>query len=156
MKSFAILILGFVCGLLSHTLWGTRPAARATPPIVQGVDGAAQVGRSPVAQGDVDWARLRTEIRLAIRDELGSGTRQRQAEADTPEPEPTEEQKAAAEAQAALLQHAVEAGVWTDEDATRQRMLLVKMAPGARFGALNAVSKAINRNQLKVEARAPF
>ena len=145
MKAFTIGIVGFVLGLTAHVLWGSRSAAEA-----------AAAARPTSAQAAIDWERLHKEMRIAVREELALSARRTNDGAKPPEAPPTPEQTQAAAEHAQLLQRAIEAGVWRDADAAKLRTLLPRMAPGARFDALNAVSTAINQNRFKVEARPPF
>jgi hypothetical protein len=71
-------------------------------------------------------------------------------------PPPTAEQKQAMAAHGEMVQRAIQAGVWTDEDAARHRMLLSQLAPQDRFEALASISRAINSGQVKLQARMPF
>jgi hypothetical protein len=152
MKSFAIAITGFLLGLIAHSLWGTRfpPAPAIISPMPAQTNGA----------GPFDWERMRMELRLALRDEAAQSARRVASEASAvnkpPDAPPTAEQKEALMAQGQLLDAAIKAGVWRDEDAMKLRTLMPKMAPADRFGALTGVSKAINQGQLKLEAHVPF
>jgi hypothetical protein len=155
MKSFLLVIVGFLVGVLAHGLWGTRGLSEATP----------AVAAPPAAQGignacAFDWERMKTELRLVLHDDAMQAARRTAAEAaavskvsDAPA---TAEQKEASVAQSRLLEQAIKAGVWRDEDAMKLRTLMPKMAPADRFGALTAVSRAINQGQVKLEAHVPF
>jgi hypothetical protein len=151
MKALATGIAGILIGLLARDVWHSY-AWSAT----LGAHGssAARGPEHEPPQCAFDWARLRTELRGAALDDRG----RRQATQAVAEPvaAPTAEQTQALAEHAKLLDRAIKAGVWREEDAMLMRMMLSQMAPKDRFGALTAVHRAINEGRLKVEAKIPF
>ena len=145
-RSVAIGVAAFLLGIAAHAVWHDRIAASSASTLA-----TAQPGVEDPARCEFDWQRMRMELRAALEAGVPPG------DGGAPvEPPPTAEQAQAMAAHGEMLERAIRAGVWTDDDATRHRMLLSQLAPRDRFEALASISRAINSGQLKLQARMPF
>jgi hypothetical protein len=141
--------------------WGHRAGSASgrgdatRPPVVAAVN-------CPVTRGDavLDTAALVAAVRAAVHDELGAA---REAAPPAAGPAATaataavvtpEKQAVRAEGQA-LLDAARAAGRWTDDDAETFRGILMRLDAAGRDEAILAFTRAVNTNQLSVEARGP-
>lgn len=170
MRSFLTGLAGIVIGFAAHEAW--EPSYAAAPVVLTPIlrsgalpaDAVARGGPPAGAAHEADWQRLHAETPSASREERqppapapmppGGGAAGASAAAEPPTV--TEQQQHALDAQARLLDQAIEAGVWTDQDVEMMRILLPRISPEQRQDAFTAVSRAINQGQLELEAKHPF
>lgn len=73
-----------------------------------------------------------------------------------PVAEETEDNREARATETALLERAIHAGRWTDDDVHELRALLPRMGAADRAHALTGVVQAINQRRFRLEASVPF
>jgi hypothetical protein len=167
LRSAVVFIVGALIGVAGHAAWSTaHPSSQA------GQDRTARDTGAPAAAQPActpDWDAMRSEVKQAVREVLQeepkaeahagaapAGTAGGGAVEAPKAPVETPDNKEAREAEAALLQTAIQAGRWTNQDVTKLRSLIPRLAPAERPKALAAISKAINDGQLQVDAVMPF
>jgi hypothetical protein len=168
LRSVVVFVVGALVGFAGHIAWlSAHPGAPSARDRLGDEVGVSAAAAQPGCT--TDWESMRAEVKQAVREVLdeeprdGAGHSAVRAgaagggsAAAAPPPAETDDNKAAREAEAALLDAAIRAGRWTNQDVTKLRSLIPRMAPGERSRALAAISKAINDGQLKVDAVMPF
>jgi hypothetical protein len=145
---------GLVVGVAAHAIWSeyeSKPAGAA-------IHGSATAPPSACAP---DPRRMRSEVRQAVRaavrgdraNPMAEALRARAALTAGPE---TDENRQARDEKTALIDAAIRAGRWTDDDVAKFRAILPRLSVTDRPNALVDVSQAIDERRFKVEASVPF
>ena len=147
---------GLVTGIAGHVIWSEYKRPPPAPAVAGSVAAAPLVCKP-------DPQELRSQVRRAVREAVRGDAPNPLAEAlrtgtlMAPTPgEETEDNRQARGETRALLDAAIHAGLWTDDDVTKFRVILPRLSATDRPGALTEVSRAIDEHRFKVEATVPF
>jgi hypothetical protein len=156
MRPAILAACGVIAGMAAHVVWSERVSPRAASAVAWSTTAALSACKP-------DAEQMRIEVRCAVReavrgdapsplvDALGSGVF-----VAPPPGEETADNRQARDEQTALVDGAIHAGRWTDDDVTKFRAILARLSAGDRPTALTEVSQAIDEHRFKVEAAVPF
>jgi hypothetical protein len=145
-----IAIAAFVLGRV--TAPASTPVATASagaPPAV-----VAPAGPCVARLSDDDLRRLHDSVAADVR-APSEQTDTEPSPAKRDDPEPTREQVSAGQAGASILDHALAAGHWTDDDARAMRSQLGEMAPDDITATTQRFAAAINAGTLRIDTNGP-
>ncbi|NVJ27048.1 MULTISPECIES: hypothetical protein [Myxococcus] len=114
---------------------------------------------APPTGSTVDAAWLRAELAQVLREELGNRapTEPEDAQKKPPAPEPTPQNLAAFQEGTRVIDKAIAARRWTEEDASSLRKELGAMTPAQRDEVIQRLVVTLNTNTLEVRTMgAPF
>jgi hypothetical protein len=156
MRLLLLAASGLIAGITGHVVWSEAASSRsAVTPSTRAADASEHCALDP--------QRVRAEVRRAVRDVVHPDTAGALAEAMRTgvilEPEATEEtddNKRARAEERALIEAAVNAGRWTDEDVIKLRALLPRLSAVERPKVFAEVSQAIDQRRFKLEASVRF
>jgi hypothetical protein len=146
MRTALAAVAGLALGFVVADVRATR--AEATPSSTAPTAPALQ--RCVAALSAADVERLKREIVAALPARVDSGATTAPAEPlEPPEPPPpTPEALAAGQQATALVDAAVAAGVWSEENAVSLRALMPTLPPTDRDRVLRAITTAVNDQRL--------
>jgi hypothetical protein len=147
---------GLVIGIAGHVAWSEYSSRLSASAVALPAPGALPACKP-------DSQRVRKEVRRAVREAVHEPTPNPLVEAlstgvvlaQAPVAETEDNRQARAE-QNALIDAAIRAGRWTDDDVTKFRAILPRLSATERPKALVGISRVIDEHRFKVEAAVPF